>query len=124
MTADRQKQEILEHIAKDELAALTRDLVDIPSPTGHEREIGEFILDWYPRHGIKTSAVEKHPDRYKVLQDTLKKVIADPAYTKALKKTKVPMELFIYGDAKVCAQYVKDITAIGELYKYLLTGKS
>ncbi len=74
--------------------------------------------------GIKTSAVEKHPDRYKVLQDTLKKVIADPNYTKALKKTKVPMELFIYGDAKVCAQYVKDITAIGEQYKDLLTGKS
>ena len=51
MTADRQRQEILKHIARDELAALTRDLVDIPSPTGHEREIGEFILDWYARHG-------------------------------------------------------------------------
>ncbi len=74
--------------------------------------------------GIKRSAVEKHPDRYKILQDTLKKVIKDPAYTKALKKTKVPMELFVYGDEKVCAQYVKDITKIGEQYKDLLTGKS
>lgn len=74
--------------------------------------------------GIKRSAVEKHPDRYKVLQSTLKKVIKDPAYQKALKKTKVPMELFVYGDEKVCAKYVKDISAIGREYKDLLTGKS
>ncbi len=51
-------------------------------------------------------------------------MIKDPAYTKALKKTKVPMDLFVYGDAAVCAQYVKDITKIGEEYKDLLTGKS
>ncbi len=63
MTAEEQRQEILEHIARDELAALTRDLVDIPSPTGHEREIGEFILDWYARHGIKTVGQEIDPDR-------------------------------------------------------------
>jgi acetylornithine deacetylase/succinyl-diaminopimelate desuccinylase-like protein len=63
MTAEGQKQEILKHIARDELAALTRDLVDIPSPTGHEREIGEFILDWYARHGIKTVSQEIEPDR-------------------------------------------------------------
>ena len=63
MTADRQRQEILKHIARDELAALTRDLVDIPSPTGHEREIGEFILDWYARHGIKTVSQEIDAER-------------------------------------------------------------
>ncbi len=63
MTADRQRQEILKHIARDELAALTRDLVDIQSPTGHEREIGEFILDWYQRHGIKTVSQEIDPER-------------------------------------------------------------
>jgi acetylornithine deacetylase/succinyl-diaminopimelate desuccinylase-like protein len=32
---------------------LTKELCDIPSPTGAERELGEFILDWYERHEIK-----------------------------------------------------------------------
>ncbi len=34
------------------------------------------------------------------------------------------MELFTYGDAAACAQYVKDISTIGQQYKDLLTGKS
>jgi acetylornithine deacetylase/succinyl-diaminopimelate desuccinylase-like protein len=63
MIADRQKQEILEHVTKDELASLTKELVDIPSPTGHEREIGEFILGWYKGHGIKTVDQEIDPNR-------------------------------------------------------------
>ena len=36
--------------------------------------------------GIKTSAVEKHPDRFKKLEETLIAVNKDPAYRKALKK--------------------------------------
>ncbi len=63
MAAEPQKQDILNHITRDELASLTRDLVDIPSPTGHEREIGEFILDWYRGHGIKTVRQELDPER-------------------------------------------------------------
>ena len=63
MNAEEQRQEILEHIATDELAALTRDLVDIPSPTGHEREIGELILDWYQRHGTKTVSQQTDAER-------------------------------------------------------------
>jgi hypothetical protein len=74
--------------------------------------------------GIKRAATEKHPDRYKTLVSTLEKVHKDPAYQKVLKKTKVPMELFTYGDAAACAQYVKDISAIGLQYRDLLTGKA
>lgn len=73
--------------------------------------------------GIKKSAVEKHPDRFKKLEETLIAVNNDPAYRKALKKTKVPMELFTYGSREDCAQYVKDITKVGRDYKDLLTGK-
>lgn len=63
MVSDRQKQDILERVTRDELAALTRDLVDIPSPTGHERAIGEFILDWAKAAGLKTVRQEIAPDR-------------------------------------------------------------
>ena len=74
--------------------------------------------------GIKTAAVVKYPDRFKKLEETLVAVNKDPAYQKVLKKTKVPMELFMYGSRADCAQYVKDITKIGEEYKDLLTGKT
>jgi acetylornithine deacetylase/succinyl-diaminopimelate desuccinylase-like protein len=48
MTAD-----VLGRIDPVEAAELTRDLVDIPSPTGSERELGEFILAWFDRHGLR-----------------------------------------------------------------------
>ncbi len=63
MVSDSQKQEILKHIDRDELAALTKDLVDIPSPTGHERAIGEFILEWAKAQGLKTISQEISADR-------------------------------------------------------------
>ena len=57
--------------------------------------------------------------------DTMNKVYGDPAYEKVLKKTKVPMALFTKSWSQAgIDKYVKDITAIGEKYKDLLTGKS
>lgn len=73
---------------------------------------------------IKTAAVEKYPDRFKVLQETAKKVFSDPDYKAAVKKTKAPWELIRYGDQKTCAEYAKSIMAIGEQYKDLLRGKA
>ena len=39
--------DIIKRIHREELAELTKELVDIPSPTGSEKAIGEFILNWY-----------------------------------------------------------------------------
>ena len=63
MVSKEQKAEILKHIDKDDLAELTRDLVDISSPTGHEQAIGEFMLDWFSRNGLKTIRQDVAPDR-------------------------------------------------------------
>lgn len=73
---------------------------------------------------IKTAAVEKYPDRFKILEDTAKKVFSDPEYKAAVKKTKAPWELIQHGDQKTCAEYAKSIMAIGEQYKDLLRGKA
>jgi len=73
---------------------------------------------------IKTAAVEKYPDQFKILTDTLQKVYKDPDYEKAIKKTKAPWEYIKYGDPEECKRYVRAITKIGEQYKSLLTGKS
>ncbi len=71
---------------------------------------------------IKREAVDKYPDRFKILTDTLKKVYTDPDYKAAIIKTKAPWEYIGYGSPEDCAKYVKDITVIGEQFKDLLTG--
>jgi tripartite-type tricarboxylate transporter receptor subunit TctC len=72
---------------------------------------------------IKKAAIEAHPDRYKKLTDTLLKVYDDPDYKVAIEKTKAPWEFIGYGGPEDCAKYVKDMMAVGEDYKDLLTGK-
>jgi hypothetical protein len=75
-------------------------------------------------YGIKKEAIEKYPDRFKILTDTLKKVYDDPAYKEAIIKTKAPWEFIGYGSPEDCAKYAKEMTDIGKEYKDLLTGKS
>ncbi len=74
--------------------------------------------------GIKKEVIEKHPDRFKTLEDTLKTVYTDPAYKTAYEKTKAPWEFIGYGGPDACAKYAADITAIGKEFKDLLSGKS
>jgi len=73
--------------------------------------------------GIQQAAVDKYPDRFKVLTDTLKKVYDDPAYKTAVIKTKAPWEFFGYGSAEDCKKYVAWVTDLGKQYRPLLTGK-
>jgi len=73
---------------------------------------------------IKTAAIEKYPDRFKLLEQTGKKASADPALKAAIEKTKAPTELLRYGDRAQCAKDAADIMAIGEEYKSLLKGKA
>jgi tripartite-type tricarboxylate transporter receptor subunit TctC len=72
---------------------------------------------------IKKAAIDAHQDRYKKLADTLLKVYDDPDYKVAIEKTKAPWEFIGYGGPEDCAKYVKDMMAVGNDYKDLLTGK-
>ena len=54
---------VLAHIDRAELAQLGCDLTSIPSPTGQEKPIAEFILAWFDRNGIKSVRQEVEPDR-------------------------------------------------------------
>jgi tripartite-type tricarboxylate transporter receptor subunit TctC len=74
--------------------------------------------------GIMREAVEKFPDRFKTLTDTLPNVFTDPDYKATIEKTGAPWEYIKYGDADVCANYAKGITEVGKEYKDLLTGKT
>ena len=63
MVSEQDRKNVINRIQREELAQLTKDLVDIPSPTGSEKAIGEFILSWYSRHGIKALRQEINPER-------------------------------------------------------------
>jgi acetylornithine deacetylase/succinyl-diaminopimelate desuccinylase-like protein len=56
-------EDVTKRIKREELAELTKELVDIPSPTGSEKAIGEFILEWHGRHGIKPVRQDLAPNR-------------------------------------------------------------
>lgn len=54
---------VLAHVDPDELAQLACDLVSIPSPTGQERAVADYILDWCRANGLKTVRQEVEVDR-------------------------------------------------------------
>jgi acetylornithine deacetylase/succinyl-diaminopimelate desuccinylase-like protein len=54
---------VLAQIDRGEVAQLGCDLTSIPSPTGQEKAIAEFILSWFERNGIKPVRQDVEPDR-------------------------------------------------------------
>ena len=60
-------QEVLSHIREEEVARLACDLVDVPSPTGRERAVGEFVRDWLDAHGIEARLQDLGGERVNVI---------------------------------------------------------
>ncbi|HEU4340081.1 MAG TPA: M20/M25/M40 family metallo-hydrolase [Candidatus Binatia bacterium] len=56
-------RKILAHIDRDELAQLGCDLTSIPSPTGQEKAVAEFILKWFEANGLKPVRQEVEVER-------------------------------------------------------------
>lgn len=54
---------VLAAIDRDELARVACDLTSIPSPTGQEKAVADYILDWYRANGIRAIAQEVEPGR-------------------------------------------------------------
>jgi len=63
MIQEQDRANVIKRINREELAELTKQLVDISSPTGSEKTIGEFILAWHARHNLKPVRQELGPDR-------------------------------------------------------------
>src|SRR5436190_15996453 len=56
-------KKILAQIDRDALAQLGCDLASIPSPTGQEKAIAEYILAWFAANGIKAVRQDVAVDR-------------------------------------------------------------
>jgi acetylornithine deacetylase/succinyl-diaminopimelate desuccinylase-like protein len=64
MTLDKEAvRNVLDQIDRDELAQLGCDLTSLPSPTGQERAIGEFILNWFEANAVKAVRQDVEFDR-------------------------------------------------------------
>lgn len=64
MALDREAaKKVLAHIDKNELAQLACDLVNIPSPTGQEKGVAEYILSWFHANGLKIVRQEVEVER-------------------------------------------------------------
>jgi len=59
--------EILKHVDREKLLRLTSDLVNIPSPTGEEKEIAEFYAAELDRIGLEVTLQEVEKDRPNVI---------------------------------------------------------
>src|ERR671914_826199 len=57
-------KKVLGAIDRDELAQLGCDLTSIPSPTGQEKAIAEFILAWFEKNGLKAVRQDVEVDRH------------------------------------------------------------
>ena len=60
-------QEVLSHIREEEVVQLACDLVDVPSPTGREREVGEFVHGWLEGHGVAARLQDLGGERVNVI---------------------------------------------------------
>jgi acetylornithine deacetylase/succinyl-diaminopimelate desuccinylase-like protein len=56
-------QAVLANIDRAELAQLGCDLTNIPSPTGQEKAMADFILTWFAANGLKAVRQEVEVDR-------------------------------------------------------------
>jgi acetylornithine deacetylase/succinyl-diaminopimelate desuccinylase-like protein len=56
-------KKVLAQIDRDEIAQLGCALTDIPSPTGQEKAVSDFVVGWFKANGIKGISQEIAPGR-------------------------------------------------------------
>jgi tripartite-type tricarboxylate transporter receptor subunit TctC len=72
---------------------------------------------------VHTEVIEKHSDRFALLEKTSRQVFDNPAYKEAYAKTGAPVETIQYGDRTACTRYAKAMVELANEYRSLLTAK-
>jgi tripartite-type tricarboxylate transporter receptor subunit TctC len=72
---------------------------------------------------IHTEAIEKHPERFALLEKTSRQVADMPGYREAYAKTGAPVEGILYGDRAACTRYARSMVELANEYRSLLTAK-
>lgn len=73
-------EKVLSRIDRDELTGLVMALCDFNSPTGHERDVANFILHWFEKNGFQAIKQEVESSRFNAI-GILKGTGAGPSLT-------------------------------------------
>jgi tripartite-type tricarboxylate transporter receptor subunit TctC len=72
---------------------------------------------------MHSEVIEKHPERFALLEKTARQVFDNPKYKEEYAKTGAPVETIQYGDRKLCTEYAKGMVELTSEYRALLTAK-
>ena len=61
------RQQVLSQLDRDELVDMVKDLVNIPSPTGGEREVGDYLAARFADLGLRVQHQEVEADRSNII---------------------------------------------------------
>ncbi|MCU0986031.1 MAG: tripartite tricarboxylate transporter substrate-binding protein [Acetobacteraceae bacterium] len=86
---------------------------------------GTSIPDLYSSRSwaIHARAIERFPDRFKLLEETAVKAHADAAFRDAYVKTGAPIETLKFGDRAVCTEYALAMIELANRYAAQLTAR-
>lgn len=102
---------------------LPSQLNDAPTMNAHYKTDVPPLLS-SRAFAIKQEAIDKHPDAFKMLQETLDKTAKDPQLIDLIKKAGSDPAFIDFGGVEACKKFAEQTLELGEHYKALLTGKS
>jgi tripartite-type tricarboxylate transporter receptor subunit TctC len=86
---------------------------------------GTSIPDLYSSRSwaIHARAVERHPDRFRRLEETASRVFDDAAFREAYKKTGAPIETIRFGDRATCTEYALGMIDLADRFRTQLSAQ-
>ncbi|WP_161988415.1 tripartite tricarboxylate transporter substrate binding protein [Elioraea sp. Yellowstone] len=86
---------------------------------------GTRIPDLYSSRSwaIHTRAIERHPDRFRKLEETARKVFEDRAFLEAAEKAGQPLESIRFGDRAVCTEYALGMIELANRFRAQLSAQ-
>lgn len=72
---------------------------------------------------IHVKAIEAYPDRFQIIEETVKKAALDPEYADLVEKAGMPRSFVSYGGREETVAFADEMLALAEKYKPLLAVK-
>ena len=72
---------------------------------------------------VHTEVIEKHPQRFALLEKSARQVFDNPAYRTEYAKTGSPIETIQYGDRDLCTRYARGMIELANEYRSLLSAR-
>jgi len=72
---------------------------------------------------IHVKAIETYPDRFKTIEESVKKAALDPEYADLVEKAGMPRSFVRYGGREETVAFAEEMLALAEKYGSLLAAK-